>query len=186
MIRLLLIILIILFSVIPTIVSYYDDEWEYESYSYYCGYIDRSEAQGAHGYFMMKSGKGEMAYSMRIDMSKFNNSGDCDLSQGISYHIHSYWTNSSVDSSAGDYCGSDYTGGHFDPGLACSSKSEYASTYCADIGRTSDNGYEYSCSTDMYSSKKYALCEGYHNYYSILILILIIHITIYHIIIISW
>ena len=156
-------ILLILFYIIPLIKSYYDDEWEYESYKYYCGYIDRSEAEGAHGYFMMKSGKGEMAYSMRIDMSKFSNSGECDLTQGISYHIHSYWYNASVDSSASDYCGSDYTGGHYDPGLACSSKSEYADSLCTDLGRTSSDGYTYSCSTDNYSSKKYALCEGMYN-----------------------
>jgi hypothetical protein len=56
--KLLLLVLLILVYLIPLVYPYYDDEWEYESYDYYCGYIDRNEAEGGHGYFMMKSGKG--------------------------------------------------------------------------------------------------------------------------------
>jgi hypothetical protein len=55
--------------------------------------------------------------------------------------------------------GSDFTGGHYDPGLACGSASQNAATFCAALGRTSGDGYTYNCNPAGYAAGNLALCE---------------------------
>ena len=73
---------------------------------------------------------------------------DC-FEGGLSWHIHEKWTHNSTDDSLD--CGSDYTGGHWDPWLACGSAT--GNTYCESKGGCvrgssvlgSDSSYD--CST---------------------------------------
>lgn len=103
---------------------------------------------------------GTARYRFSIDMSKFD-PGTCDISDGLTYHIHTYWTNSSTKSGANGYCNGPYTGGHFDPNLACSGSSQNIGSLCVDIGRTSTSTppYTYSCSAATYAAGHYAFCE---------------------------
>lgn len=127
------------------------------SETYYCADIKASQSNGAKGSFEMYYYlQNEAYYTYHLNLGDFDTT--CDLGQGISFHIHSYWTND-TSSGALDYCGSSYTGDSYDPGLACSSNSQYADTLCVAINRTSDQGYTYSCSTGEYSDRKYDLCE---------------------------
>lgn len=60
-------------------------------------------------------------------MSDFTGEADsCTIENGLVYHVHSFWNNETVSSSANSFCGASYTGGHYDPSLACSSASEDA------------------------------------------------------------
>lgn len=125
----------------------------------YCATFQAKDAGGVDGIFSMNVENGTALYRYNLDVSSFD-PGDCDLSEGLSYHIHTYWTNTSTTSGAGAYCGASYTGGHFDPNLACSASSQSASTLCVDIGRTVDSvpSYAYSCSGN-YETGHYAYCE---------------------------
>jgi len=127
------------------------------SSNYYCALFETDEVSG---YFQFEhTGKGYAKYTFAVDLSNYNAS-TCDFSSGIEYHIHTTWTNSSTNSSSGGvYCGAKYTGGHYDPNLACGSKSEYANTKCPLISRDDDTVYTYACTSDAYSAGQYALCE---------------------------
>eukprot|EP01035_Chromulina_nebulosa_P020958 gene20958-27162_t len=104
---------------------------------------------------------GHAMYSYKLNLTNFALASSCSLSSsGLKYHIHSYWTNGSVTSSAGStYCGSAYTGGHYDPNFACSSSSQEISSGCVNLGRTSSQGYTYSCNTTLYKEGDYSNCE---------------------------
>lgn len=52
----------------------------------------------------------------------------CDLSAGLTYHIHSNWENTDTSNVGGDDCGAALTGYHFDPTFACSETSENHAT----------------------------------------------------------
>jgi hypothetical protein len=118
------------------------------------------DTAGVSGYFNMNIENGTALYKFSIDMSKFD-PGTCDISDGLTYHIHSYWTNTSTTSGANGYCGVPYTGNHFDPNLACGPSSQNAGSLCVDIGRTSTSTptYSYACNTANYGSGHYAFCE---------------------------
>lgn len=130
-----------------------------------CGMFDPETANGAEGYFQMVYSRGKAEYSFDLDLSSFNfdNAGlngleSCNVENGLSWHIHTYWTSSTSTSAAGpDGCTS--TSGHYDPNLACGPKSESAGTLCKDLGRTSDQGYTYSCASETYAIGAYDLCE---------------------------
>jgi hypothetical protein len=125
----------------------------------YCARFTSSEGTQM-GYFSMQIGDGQSSYSFNLDLSKFAAMTSCDLSQGLYYHIHSYWAIDDKTSALGSTeCGSTYTGGHYDPNLACSSSSQSASAECSLLGRTSNDGYTYNCTTANYQAGKYALCE---------------------------
>ena len=83
----------------------------------------------------------------------------CTIENGLTYHVHSFWTNSSTTSSANSYCGPSYTGGHYDPSLACSSASEDSKTSCVSLGRTVDKGYTYPCNSEDFAQGNLAKCE---------------------------
>ena len=126
--------------------------------SYYCAAF---ESDDVNGYFQMQhTGQGVAYYTLGVDLLSGFNASTCDLSGGLQYHIHTVWKNTSTYGSVGaTYCGSSYTGSHYDPNLACSSKSQYYDSRCVSLGRTSDDSYDYACTTEIYAAGSYALCE---------------------------
>lgn len=119
------------------------------------------DSDGAVGYFNMEIGNGQASYSYYLDLSEFSTT--CDLDLGLKYHIHTYWnydddsTLSATSETEG--CVAAYTGGHYDPNLACSTSSQDVSELCLDINRTLSQEYIYGCSTTVYADGEYALCE---------------------------
>jgi hypothetical protein len=126
----------------------------------YCATVSPEQAAGASGYFVAKIVNQTAQYMFSLDLTNFD-AGVCDLSQGLTYHFHSYWKNASVTSSANSYCGGSYCGGHFDPNLACSPFSQDIGSYCVALGRTATSTppYTYSCNSSNYLNEKYPLCE---------------------------
>lgn len=125
----------------------------------YCGTFRAEEAGDASGYFAMKISNGEAKYSFDVDLTSFALTSACPtlLTSGLKYHIHSYWKNTTVSSSAGSkYCGSSFTGGHYDPNYACSASSQGASSGCVNLNRTSSRGYSYTCNTTINSAGEYS------------------------------
>ncbi len=106
----------------------------------------------------MQISNGQALYSYDLNLNNFSLASTCPLSSGgLKYHIHSYWTNTSVTSSAGSvFCGSTYTGGHYDPNFGCSSSSQESSTSCSSLNRTSAKGYTYTCNTTIYYDGDYS------------------------------
>ena len=127
----------------------------------YCATIQSNTASGASGYFSAKIYNGTGSYYFYLDLTHFN-TGTCDLTKGLTYHFHTYWKNTSVTSSSHTYCGSGFTGFHFDPNFACGPNSQDANTgKCAALGRTATSTppYIYSCNTTNYKNGRYAFCE---------------------------
>lgn len=93
--------------------------------SNYCGEISASETAGASGYLSLTIGTGVAYYKPYLDLTQWSllSAQTCDTSQ-LTYHIHSYWTNSTASSSHTSYCASTITGGHYDPNLACGPSSQ--------------------------------------------------------------
>ena len=83
---------------------------------------------------------------------------DIIKTSGLKYHIHTYWTNSTDDSS--NVCGSAASGcqGHYDPYLACSTTSQNYGSLCTSLNRISGS-YTYGCNSTVYSAGHVALCE---------------------------
>eukprot|EP01041_Mallomonas_annulata_P008435 gene8435-17394_t len=125
--------------------------------SNYCSYFSNNTAAGASGWFSLSLNNGSAKYDFFLDLTDFHT--ECDLSEGLQYHIHSYWTNSSVSSSANDFCGKSFTGGHYDPNLACGKSSEDSNNLCANINRTSSQGYSYACNPWDFVDGDYGTCE---------------------------
>jgi len=93
-------------------------------------------------------------------MSDFTGEAEsCTIENGLVYHVHSFWNNATTTSSANSFCGPTYTGGHYDPSLACSSASEDAKGLCTALGRTADQGYEYPCNSEDFADGNMAKCE---------------------------
>jgi hypothetical protein len=126
----------------------------------FCANIDSTTSGGASGYFSAQFTPGSANYSYYLDLTHFD-TGTCDLTSGLSFHFHTYWKNSSVSSSSNSFCGGSFTGGHFDPNLACGPSSQDAGNKCVDLGRTSTSTppYIYSCNTTNYQKGRYAYCE---------------------------
>jgi hypothetical protein len=127
----------------------------------YCAKILPSQSNGADGYFSASIENGRANYTYSLDLTHFN-TGTCNLTKGLTYHFHTYWKNTSTTSGANGYCGTSYTGYHFDPNLACGPNSEDSKTgKCAALGRTSTSipPYQYSCNTTNYQNGRYAFCE---------------------------
>jgi len=125
----------------------------------YCATINSTTSSGASGYFAMKVDPGYATYSFYLDLSNFiDSAGVCssnNIASGLNYHIHTYWQNTEK-SSYGTSCSSSYTGGHYDPYLACASASQSYSTSCASLGRTSSS---YICSSSLFASGNRTECE---------------------------
>jgi hypothetical protein len=126
----------------------------------FCATLDSTTTGGASGYFSAQFFPGSANYSYYLDLTHFD-TGTCDLTSGLSFHFHTYWNNASVTSSSNSFCGGSYTGGHFDPNLACGSSSQDAGSKCVELGRTSTSTppYVYSCNTSNYQKGRYAYCE---------------------------
>lgn len=128
------------------------------SSSSYCATFDAATTAGATGSFSMEINEGVATYKFYLDMTNFQT--ECVLSSGLSYHIHSYWRNTTTQSSANTFCGSSYCGGHFDPNLACSKSSQNGGSngLCEAINRTSPE-YTYGCNSTVYQNGDYSKCE---------------------------
>ncbi len=109
---------------------------------------------------MEYTGFSSAVYTYSLDLTNFSGFGaTCNPSNGLSYHAHTLWTNSTVDSSSNAFCGAAYTSGHYDPSLACSSASEDIKSKCVSLGRTAASAWTYPCTADAYSKGNLALCE---------------------------
>eukprot|EP01038_Epipyxis_sp_PR26KG_P011899 gene11899-15922_t len=117
----------------------------------YCATIS---AGGAQGFVALVTKNNVAYYNLSLSLENFATS--CPLQYGLTYHIHSYWSNTSASSTV---CGSAATGGHFDPNFACSNASQSYSTSCKNLGRTKPLGYTYNCSTTNYHFGRYSFCE---------------------------
>ena len=124
----------------------------------WCAELDPAHASQATGFISLNidatTGQGQYFIELdlsNVDMSTLNPS--CDLTKGLSYHVHSYWDNfaSGVTSASGSDCVGANTGGHYDPTLACSGASQNL-TAC---NRLSRFGSVYDC---QYLTKPYT-CE---------------------------
>lgn len=124
----------------------------------YCATIDATNSAGASGFVALQVQNGVAKYSFSLDMNNFVNTTQCALSYGLKYHIHSFWNSNTATSAANAQCGASFTGGHYDPNLACSQSSQSHTTLCPPINRTAP-GYTYSCNTTNYQEGQYALCE---------------------------
>lgn len=138
--------------------------------STYGATIDAAETGGASGAFTYSTNADNQGiYSWSIDFPSdfvFSDdaaSGGCTFAnvatQGLKYHFHTAWDNSTAYSS--NVCGTATTGtqNHYDPYLACSSASQAISTLCEDVNRTASFGYVYGCNPSDYSTGSYTLCE---------------------------
>jgi hypothetical protein len=128
--------------------------------SYYCANVGVQLAgtvpTTSQGTFSLKVGEGYAKYNFKVDLST---SDTCDftLYPMVGYHIHTF-SYADPTSNPGTSCG--YTGGHYDPGLACSAKSESANEYCTMLGRTSGDDYHYNCSTTADGRTQYMNPSG--------------------------
>jgi len=114
------------------------------------------DVTGVSGQFNLKIKKENHAsYQWSINANNFVSPNTCDLSAGLSYHIHSFWNNNYKDSAIFSDCGGPNLGGHYDPFLACSGATSSVAE-CAALGRRSD---DYSCDTTKYLNGEYQFCE---------------------------
>lgn len=127
------------------------DSYSASSQDMYCASFSPNHADGVSGYFAMLAGNGYASYSFELNLTNSGILAQCPVATvGLEYHIHTYWKNSSVSSSAGStYCGSSYTGGHYDPTFACSASSQNLAS-CKSLNRTSSVGYTYTCNSTIY------------------------------------
>jgi hypothetical protein len=126
----------------------------------YCAVISTEEASGATGWYNYEiDSEGYAHHSLGLDLTGFTAlPGSCDLSGGLSYHIHTFWNDTSgVQSGDNAFCSFDATGNHYDPYLACGPNTEEA-TSCTALGRVAP-GYTYPCSPEQFTSGQYNYCE---------------------------
>lgn len=109
---------------------------------------------GIDGFFQMTFDSGSANYDFKFDLTGFETT--CDLSQGLTYHVHSFWTDETGRAST-TTCGD--AGGHYDPYLACGPSSQDGSALCPMLNRTADQGYTYACSSTEYAAGHHAECE---------------------------
>lgn len=109
------------------------------------GFFNASFAtSGAQGTFsLLVDGNGMGSYYWSISLAGLTTLSASDIAQiqtyGIKYHIHANWNDTL--GHATTTCGG--AGGHYDPYLTCSSKSQNQATLCPLINRTSAHGYAY-------------------------------------------
>jgi hypothetical protein len=127
----------------------------------FCATFSPASAGGASGYFAMQVNQatGLSYYNFALDLSQFPLAAQCTAtgsSSKLKYHIHSFWKLSGQSSYSSANCGASGTGGHYDPGFACSGSSCFAKTptanLCKNIYRTSVQGYKYGCNSTTFGS----------------------------------
>jgi hypothetical protein len=103
------------------------------------------------------SGQGQ--HTLQLDLSGFTAlPGTCDLTAGLTYHIHSFWDDASGTLSGDNTaCALASTGNHYDPYLACGPNTEESAS-CAALGRVAPN-YTYPCTSEAYGNGQYEYCE---------------------------
>ena len=139
-------LIILVFSLLKTILG-----------QQYCATLNPDQSAQASGFISLNidtSGQGQ--YFVQLDLSKVDLQGlqpSCVLTDGLTYHIHSYWNNFGSETSAagGSNCGVSNTGNHYDPSLACSAASQNL-TACDRLSRF---GNIYDC---QFSTKPWT-CE---------------------------
>lgn len=102
---------------------------------------------------------GEGQHTLELDLTDFSAMpGTCDVAQGLTYHIHSFW-NGTSEALSGDNaaCGLAFTGNHYDPYLACGPNTEEVAS-CAALGRVTP-AYTYPCTSAAYGNGQYDYCE---------------------------
>lgn len=105
---------------------------------------------------------GEGQHTLQLDLSGFTTLPEtCDLTQGLTYHLHSFWDDASATLSGDNAaCALASTGNHYDPYLACGPNTQEG-TACAALGRTTTSvpAYTYPCSAENYGNGHYEYCE---------------------------
>jgi len=114
------------------------------------------------GYYKMSVQSGRASHSFQLDLSNFKDTSECDLSNGLYYHVHTSWNPDDSTRTSGlgaTDCGATVTGGHYDPNLACSASSQDASGLCVALNRTSALGYTYNCTSAGFAAGIVSHCE---------------------------
>jgi len=126
----------------------------------YCATISPSEALGASGYFAMDISNGVGKYAYYLDISQMSTYYCQYPSQGLAYHLHSYWLFYYYAQSGAGWqaCSSTITGGHYDPYYACSAASQEFLYNCKYLKQTYKDGYEYTCN-ETYAVGMFSTCE---------------------------
>lgn len=128
--------------------------------SYYCAnvgvMVGGSVPATTQGYFSMKVGQGYAKYAFDVDLST-NDLCDFNTYPTVSYHIHTF---SLTNPTANPVNSCANTEGHYDPTLACSSKSQEAAGSCTYLGRTSTDGYTYACTAPAAGLTEYTTPKG--------------------------
>ena len=119
---------------------------------HFCSEFNEKLTNGVSGLFQMDIVNGSASYQYALNFSEFSTT--CDLSKGLKWHIHSYWTNGALNSSFLSGCAATFTGGHYDPNLACGSSSQEYSGLCRAINRTN-----YYCNPTLFAAGHYSICE---------------------------
>ena len=119
-----------------------------------------SGASGWYNFDIDSDGEGQ--HTLALDLSGFTTlPGTCDLTQGLTYHLHAFWDDASGTLSGDNAaCALASTGNHYDPYLACGPNTQEG-TACAALGRTSTSNpaYTYPCSAEAYGDGQYEYCE---------------------------
>lgn len=105
----------------------------------------------------MNLGTEKATYNWKIEMDFNSFELKCDVTEGLRYHTHVNWTDSVLASTS---CGSTTSGpgGHYDPTLACAPASSMISE-CAQLQRTTANGFVYECNPSEFAAGNHYLCE---------------------------
>lgn len=141
-----------------------NDNGETGNMNKYCASFKSSEDNGISGFFTLITRAESQRFMYDIDIT--NLASSCDFSHGVAYSINSYWKvninedGKVVGSALGDQCSASNVGGHYDPGLACSTYSQnYLDGNCGAIDRVKPD-YEYSCSAESIKSGNLIWCEA--------------------------
>lgn len=142
---------------------------------------------GGQGSVTVRDGQVTVQVAFEVAKSKYLNGTllptNC-FDAGLKAHIHEMWTyDDSIDRVGPEACGATYTGGHWDPWMACSKSSSDSgicksstptsspTTACISIGGSAGNG-QYICNSTNYITDPFT-CEvadwsGKYGVYSVL------------------
>jgi hypothetical protein len=128
----------------------------------FCAVFDPLETEGAAGAFSLALSPSTFSSrnSLALDLTEFSgyDASTCNLSNGLTLHIHGLWEDDASNSSSNFGCGAEKTGGHFDPALSCSPSSD-SREQCELLNRTANHGYSYLCTPDIFNAGNFFSCE---------------------------
>jgi len=101
----------------------------------------------------------------KVNYSKLPGNTSC-LADGLHVHIHELWKQAGTEYIGSVACGEAYTGGHWDPYLACGphsanvhcNKSNNVKTQCVSSSSAFDSNNKYACNKTNYAENPY-VCE---------------------------